>query len=143
MATEFLWERRVGFGDCDPAQIAFTGRIVDFALEALDAFWDDTLDGAGWYAMAVDKGQGMPFVRIEMDFMRPISPRLPLRFRVKPQEIGRSSIKIWMQGVHGDEIAFEASFISVFVSRPDMAPSRVPDEVRDKLREKYRSVGFR
>lgn len=34
--TPFVWQRRVGFGDCDPAQIAYTGRIPDFALEAID-----------------------------------------------------------------------------------------------------------
>ena len=31
---------RVGWGDCDPARIAFTGRLAAFALEAIDAWWE-------------------------------------------------------------------------------------------------------
>ncbi|MBT0779292.1 hypothetical protein [Paracoccus sp. pheM1] len=73
MIEAFVWQRRVGFGDCDPALIAYTGRIADFALEALDAFWDDLLDGRGWYHMNVHQGYGMPFVRMEYEFAAPIT----------------------------------------------------------------------
>ena len=34
----FVHEIRVGWGDCDPAKIAYTGRLPAFALEAIDAW---------------------------------------------------------------------------------------------------------
>jgi len=62
-AEGFVWRRRVGFGDCDPARIAYTGRIPEFALKAIDAFWEDLLDGDNWFRMNVDQGIGTPFVK--------------------------------------------------------------------------------
>ena len=60
----FLWERRVSFGDCDPARIAYTGRLPEFVLDAIDAFWEAHLEGDNWFRMNVDLGMGMPFVHL-------------------------------------------------------------------------------
>ena len=134
MAREFLWTRRVAFGDCDPAQIAYTGRLVDYALEALEAFWDDLLEGGGWYEMAVVTGQGMPFVRLEFEFLSPVTPRQPVVLRVTPEAVGRSSVTMQVEARHGAALAFRARFVSVFVSRESgMSPVRIPDDVRAKL----------
>ena len=36
----FTHEIRVGWGDCDPARIAYTGHIPGWALQAIDAWWE-------------------------------------------------------------------------------------------------------
>ena len=46
----FVHAIRVGWADCDPARIAFTGRIPYFALEAIDAWWEHTV-GLDWYRL--------------------------------------------------------------------------------------------
>ena len=58
----FRHTRRVAWGDCDPARIAYSGRVPDFALEAIDAFWEHHLDGEGWFQLVLDRGIGTPFV---------------------------------------------------------------------------------
>lgn len=71
----FVYEIRVGWGDCDPARIAYTGRLPAFALEAIDAWWEHHLDGDGWYQMELDRGTGTPFVHMSIDFRSPVTPR--------------------------------------------------------------------
>jgi 4-hydroxybenzoyl-CoA thioesterase len=71
---------RVGWGDCDPARIAYTGRLPAFALEAIDAWWEHHL-GGGWYQMELDHGIGTPFVHMSLDFRAPVTPRHRLECR--------------------------------------------------------------
>ena len=71
----FIHEIRVGWGDCDPARIAYTGRLPAFALEAIDAWWEHQLGGDGWYQMELDRGTGTPFVHMSIDFRSPVTPR--------------------------------------------------------------------
>jgi len=137
--VEFVWRRRVGFGDCDPAQIAYTGRIAEFALEALDAFWEDLLDGEGWFSMNVEAGYGMPFVHMEYDFRRPIVPPEPLFCHVAPEQIGKSSVTMTVRGMQRAQAAFEARFVSVFVKRSDLSKIEIPGHVRAALENRVQT----
>ncbi|MDI4655584.1 acyl-CoA thioesterase [Xanthobacter autotrophicus] len=133
----FIWRRRVGFGDCDPARIAYTGRIPDFALEAIDAFWEDLLDGDNWFRMNVDQGFGCPFVHMEMDFKVPITPRAPLFCHVEPARLGTTSITFRVVGMQDGHPCFIASFVAVFVVAGELRKIPVPDHIRAPLLERY------
>ncbi|MDF3856355.1 acyl-CoA thioesterase [Paracoccus sp. P2] len=137
MAANFIWSRRVGFGDCDPARIAYTGKIADFALEALEAFWDDLLDGESWYEMNVDHGYGMPFVKMDYAFSRPITPRAPLLCHVAPTRIGTTSVAMHVRGIQQELPCFEASFISVFVALEKLVKIEIPVHIRAALNRRY------
>ena len=130
MDSDFVCERRVGFGDCDPALIAYTGKIADFALEALDRFWETILDGEGWFQMNVDKGYGMPFVRMEYDFHHPIRPGPPLVLRVRPVKLGTTSICMMVEGEQRGTGCFTARFVSVFVDRNRKTKITIPPHIR-------------
>jgi acyl-CoA thioesterase FadM len=82
---------RVGWGDCDPARIAYTARLPAFALEAIDAWWEHHL-GGGWYQMELDHGFGTPFVSMQIDFVGPVTPRHRLVCAVSPTRLGTTSI---------------------------------------------------
>ena len=56
----------MGWGDCDPAQIAYTARLPAFSLEANDAWWEAPQDGDGWFQMELDRGYGTPFVSMHL-----------------------------------------------------------------------------
>ena len=137
----FVWHRRVGFGDCDPARIAFTGSIVTFVLEALDAFWDDVLDGEGWYAMAVDHACGMPFVRLEFDFAQPVTPRAALALHVRPERLGTKSVTLAVRGVQGERTVFCARLVSVFTAQGVGEAIEIPSLIRRKLVERFETHG--
>ena len=92
----FEHEIRVGWGDCDPARIAYTGRLPVFALEAIDAWWEHVLGGDGWYQLELDRGFGTPFVHLSLDFRAPVTPRHRLKCEVWPTRLGRTSISFRM-----------------------------------------------
>lgn len=136
-AEGFVWQRRIGFGDCDPARIAYTGRIPEFALEAIDAFWETLLDGDNWFRMNVDQGIGTPFVHMEFDFTAPITPRAALDCHVKPVSLGNSSVTFSVIGTQNGTECFSAEFVSVFVSSPGFSKIPVPERVRAALGSAY------
>lgn len=137
MNEPFIWQRRVGFGDCDPARIAYTGRIADFALEALDAFWDDLLEGRGWYHMNVHQGFGMPFVRMEYDFASPVTCGMPLLCEVAPQRIGTTSVSMRVDGRQDSRTCFIGRFVSVFANITKREKIPVPDDIRTALLTRF------
>lgn len=128
----FEHEIRVGWGDCDPARIAYTGRLPSFALEAIDAWWGDTI-GADWYHMELDRGIGTPFVSLSMDFRSPVTPRHKLICKVAPTKLGKTSVTLRVEGWQGGVLCFEGSFTEVFIDPSRFKPTPPPDEVRAKV----------
>lgn len=124
---------RVGWADCDPARIAYTGRIPYFALEAIDAWWEARV-GEDWFRMNIDKGVGAPFVHLSVDFRSPVTPRHPLECQVRLLRLGESSIRFSVKGYQGGVLCFEGEFVEVFVdSRTHLAAIKAPDFVREKV----------
>lgn len=121
---------RVGWGDCDPARIAYTGRIPTWALEAIDAWWEANLDGDGWYQMELDRGFGTPFVNMQLDFRSPITPRHRLICEVRPVRLGTKSITFEVNGFQDGTLCFEGQFTSVFIDPDGFRSRTAPPEVR-------------
>lgn len=133
LPPEFEYVIRVGWGDCDPARIAYTGRIPGWALEAIDAWWEAHLDGDGWYQMELDRKFGTPFVHMEMDFTSPITPRRRLVCKVRPETLGNSSIGFRVIGTQNDRQCFSGRFVSVFVTGGTLNKRDIPEDVRNMI----------
>ena len=99
MATQavFTHEIRVGWGDCDPAKIVYTGKLPAMALDAINAWWEEHL-GHGWYQMELDDNLGTPFVQLQMNFEHPVTPRARLICHVWPVKLGNTSITFRVDG---------------------------------------------
>lgn len=137
MTTDiFEHEIRVGWGDCDPARIAYTARLPWFALEAIDAWWEHHLGGDGWFQMETDRNVGTPFVHLSMDFRAPVTPRHRLRCRVWPVRMGETSIAFRVEGRQNGVLCFEGDFVSVFMIAERFAKAPPPAEIR-ALVERY------
>ncbi|PHP67668.1 thioesterase [Zhengella mangrovi] len=129
----FTHEIRVGWADCDPAQIAYTGRIPYFALEAIDAWWDAKV-GDDWFRMNIDKGYGTPFVHLSVDFRSPVTPRHRLQCQVRLMRLGDSSIRFSVEGYQDGTLCFEGQFVEVFVdAKTHLTKIKAPDFVREKV----------
>ena len=122
---------RVGWGDCDPARIAYTGRLPGFALDAIDGWWEAHLDGDGWFQMELDRNVGTPFVRLEMDFRRPVTPRHELACHVWPARLGTTSVAFRVDGEQGGELCFAWRSVSVFAAADTFAKRPPPAELRE------------
>ncbi len=129
-ADTFEHSARIGWGDCDPAKIAYTGRLPWFALEAINAWWEDKFDGDGWFQMEFDRNVNTPFVRLEMDFVSPVTPRHRLICHVWPVKLGETSIAFRVDGDQDGKLCFSTRTVSVFIQADEFRKMPPPDDMR-------------
>ena len=132
-ASRFVHTINVTWGDCDPAQIVYTGRLPAMALDAINAWWEDLLDGDGWFQMELDHGWGTPFVKLGMEFFSPVTPRHPLRLHTRPTRLGEKSITFAIDGYQNGTRCFEGQFTSVFTDRATFTSRPAPADVRARI----------
>lgn len=123
---------QVGWGDCDPAGIAYTARLPDFGLQTVDAWWREVL-GYGWYEMNLDHGFGTPFVHLSFDFRAPVTARHGLDCRLKPVRLGTTSLEFDLAGYQDGTHCFDGCMISVFVDSRKLTKIPAPAEVRSRV----------
>ncbi|WP_422077557.1 acyl-CoA thioesterase [Vannielia sp.] len=122
---------QVGWGDCDPARIAYTARLPWFALEAINGWWADALgEQAGWYHMELDRGTGTPFVSMSMDFRAPVTPRHKLLCACWPTRLGTTSVSFRVEGRQDGTLCFEGDFTCVFIDSPSFTKKPPPEDIR-------------
>ncbi len=128
-SSAYQHEIRVTWGDCDPARIAYTGRLPWFALDAINAWWEDHL-GQGWYQLELDRNVGTPFVRLEMDFFAPVTPRHRLICHVWPSRLGSSSIEFRVDAEQDGQLCFSTRTVSVFIVADEFKKRQPPEDIK-------------
>ena len=131
-AKVFTHSIRVRWGDCDPARIAYTGRIPYFALEAIDEWWRVRI-GMDWFHGNVDRNVGTPFVHMSIDFRSPVTPRHTLFCEVRLIRLGESSVRFSVRGTQDGILCFEGEFVEVFVQSDQHRKIAVPADFRSKM----------
>ena len=123
----------VGWGDTDPAQIAYTSNIPAWALRAIEA-WFKACVGVGWYELNLDLGVGTPFVELACTFHSPITPRHDLSVEVTVTRIGRSSLGFRVSGFQGSpERCFSGTFVCVFIDAIRVKSIPIPARMRANI----------
>jgi len=123
-------EIRVSWGDCDPAKIVYTGKLPAMALEAINGWWEQHL-GDGWFQMEIDRNVGTPFVRLEMNFSSPVTPRHRLKCYVWPVRLGDTSIAFRVDGEQDGKLCFSFRSVSVFIVADAFKKRQPPREIVD------------
>lgn len=131
--SAFVHRIRVGWGDCDPARIAYTARIPEWSLDALEAWWAARA-GTNWYAMQTDLTLCTPFVHMTMDFRSPVTPRHSLDCEVIVSRLGHRSITHRVHGRQDGVLCFEGEYVAVFVDAMSMKPRVPPDDLVARIR---------
>lgn len=129
----FFHEIRVTWGDCDPARIAYSGRLPCFALDAINAWWEEHLGGDGWFQMEVDRNLGTPFVHMSLDFKTPVTPRHRLMCQVSLVRLGGSSIEFQVDAYQNDILCFSGRFVCVAIVADKFRAQSVPKDIRDVI----------
>ncbi len=128
----FVHRRRILWGETDAARIAYTARFLDFAMEAVEAWFRNRL-GIGWFELNVDLGMGTPFVHASLDFRSPVTPRDELGSTVTLTRLGGSSLRFAVVGHAGARLVYEATLVCAFVATATMRPIPVPEQFRVAL----------
>jgi len=122
----------VRWGDCDPAFIAYTGRIPNFALEAIDAWWKHHMN-LNWFELNVDRKLGTPFVHMSLDFTAPLTPRHVLICTVELLGLGTTSITYRVRGFQDGIQCFRGKFVSVFSTSSQVETRPPPEDLKALL----------
>ena len=130
--TVFIHTVDVRWADCDPARIAYTGRIPYFALEAIDVWWEHHV-GEDWFRMNIDRNVGTPFVHLSIDFRSPVTPRHRLHCKVRLLRLGESSVRFSVHGFQDGTLCFEGQFVEVFVEAGGLTKIPAPEDIRQRL----------
>lgn len=128
----FLRQIEVGWGDCDPAQIAYTGAIPNFALRVLEQWWV-ALTGRNWFRLNMEFGIDTPFAHLGVDFRAPVTPLAPLDCRVVVERIGETSLAKRVEGRQEGTLCFECRTVNVFVDRAGFAKMPIPPVIRGRI----------
>ncbi|HYZ30734.1 MAG TPA: thioesterase family protein [Crenalkalicoccus sp.] len=128
----FIHRRRITWGETDAARIAYTARFLDYAMEAVEAWFIERV-GIGWYELNVDLGIGTPFVHVSLDFRSPVTPRDTLESAVRLTRLGGSSLRFAVTGRVGERLVYEAMLVCAFVDNTKMKAIPVPERFRAAL----------
>ncbi len=138
----FQRTRTVAWGDCDPAGIIYTPRILDHAMEVLEAWNRDVLE-ASWMELNHEHDMGAPTVRVEIDFLDAPEPDQVIVSQLRVERLGGASVTYRVIGTDGSgdggRVFYKAKIISCFISRPAFKPTPVPETFRRRI-EAYRAA---
>ena len=84
--------------------------------------------------MELDHGLGTPFVRLEMDFRKPVTPRHRLICHTWPERLGGTSITFRVDGEQDGRLCFSTRTVSVFVDPAEFTKRSPPENVRELVR---------
>lgn len=130
-AKAFRTGRRIRFSDCDPAGIAYTGRIIDLMNGALEDIFRERL-GLDYYGMIRDR-IGLGYGRTDCDFFAPLTMGSEVSITVLVERIGGASVT-WRLHLHVDgQEAARGELVMVTTSLVSNSVMRLPDGLRSAL----------
>ena len=125
--------RTVKWGDCDPAGVIYTPRMLDFAMETLEGWYRDVL-GISWLKLKQELHMGAPTVRAEINFLAASEPDNEVTTALRVQKLGNSSITYEMTGHDGNgKDYYQAIVVACFVSQPAFKATGIPEPFRDRI----------
>lgn len=129
----FIFPRRIGFGECDAARIYKTPRAIDFAVEALDAWYEAVL-GISWADLVTRHDLYVTFVRIACEYLRPVTAGQTVHMRVSVVATEPTTITFLTIGeIDAGRPCFQATLIACFVSRSNATVILLPSEYHNKI----------
>ncbi len=126
----FVFKHYVAWGDCDPAQIAYTANIPGWGLLAIEDWYRKQI-GYDWYSLNIELGIGTPFVSLKFDFVAPVKPPKPLKIEVTVEKVGNSSLTHKLKGFQQGRLCFEGETVAAFVDATTMKPIAIPPNIRE------------
>lgn len=130
----FVYRRRVAFGDCDPARIYFAPRAIEYAVEAVEAWFADAL-GVTWADFVKEHHLGVTTGCVDCAYSRSLVADQVVQVRVGVVEIERSTVTFSAvgEGASG-EAYFWARLVTSFVDLEQGIPVSIPSPCRRQIK---------
>jgi 4-hydroxybenzoyl-CoA thioesterase len=133
-----MYERliQIEFNHCDPAGIVFYPRYFEMVNSVIENFFADVV-GRSFASMHFGADNGVPTVAIEAAFQRPSRLGEKVRFTLRVEKVGGSSVKLWVEGQGADGLRLRVGMTLAWIDGTRAAPW--PAEMRAAL-DAYRET---
>jgi len=132
MNKEFVINRRVRFGDCDPGGILYTPRISYFVIEAVLDFISVCF-GAPAEKSMIDLGILPPARSFNVEFLKPMAWDDEVEIKVCLKEMRNSAIVFSVNGFVSMDQVFAAELTQVCIDPETRRPINIPGKLREVL----------
>ncbi len=141
----FAVRRRINWGDTDTAEITYTGKFIDFAIDAVEV-WHEAVLGHTWHQMK-QNNLGNPAVTLHFDFHSTLVVGDRFDTAVFVERLGRTSLahRIEMTKV-GGPLVCTGGFTSALVrdvQSPQIKAHPFPDDWRERIEGYVRECELR
>jgi 4-hydroxybenzoyl-CoA thioesterase len=125
----------VRFGDVDSAGIVYYPRYPHYLHIGMERFFQEAL-GIDYAELTVNRKFGLPTVRLEVDYRRPIRYGDRVEMEIEIGKVGTTSVE-WLYTLRRegeDEIAATARTVTVASDLEKIEKMPLPDWLREGLR---------
>lgn len=124
--------RRVKWGECDPAQVVYTPRFLDYTAAAFGWFMRTVLDDVTPGLSAA--GIGTPAKAVSLEFHRMLRPDDWFDMTVKVAEVRTRTFDLEIRAhTLGGELAFVGRTTPIMFENATQRSVAIPAEIRDAL----------
>ena len=129
----FVREKRLHFSDCDPAGIVFYPNYFVMFNDLMETWVDEGL-GIGFEKLVIQRGIGMPTVRLEADFKAVSRMGDDVRLSLAVEHLGTRSLTLAL-ACHsfGGELRMAVKQVIVTTSLQTHQAIAVPDDMREAI----------
>jgi len=127
---------QIEFNHCDPAGIVFYPRYFEMVNSVIENFFADVV-GRSFASMHFGADNGVPTVAMEAVFQKPSRLGDKVRFTLRLEKVGGSSVKMWIEGHGPDGLRLRVGMTLAWIAGMKAAPW--PEEMRAAL-ERYRET---
>ncbi|MCB1900872.1 acyl-CoA thioesterase [Cognatazoarcus halotolerans] len=129
--VEFVVEREVRFGDCDPAGIVFFPNYFRMLNSVVEDWWAAL--GTPWTSLVSVRRIGTPTVRLDSEFVQPSYFGETLRFHLSVVSLGGSSLTLEHVAIGGDSARMRVRQVMVATSLDTHRSIPWPEDVREAI----------
>jgi len=139
--SSYEYRRMVRYGDCDASRNYYTPRAIDYAVEAVEG-WFEHLLGVSWADLVSRHDMEVHFVHAGCEFRKTLTAGETVRAHVVVVGVDRSTVTFTVSGVnHAGELCFRTTLTSCFVERRQFNQIPVPPEFRERIETYQASYG--
>lgn len=133
MAREFVQQRRLNWGEADPAGTVYAPRAIDFAIQAIESLWVEAF-GLSFRDYRARHNMTAPWVHTSCEFERPLRAGEPFTLSIALEKMGGSSFTWRGVASRPDGAAlFRLKLVAVMIDASTEAACPIPDAVRTGL----------
>lgn len=133
LSSSYLAQRKVRFGDCDPAGIVYYPRYFEMLNGVIEDWWHDI--GLSWATVLPHRDIVTPVSHLETHFLRPSNLGDQLNIVLTVETLTRSSIRLVLRvsGTNPSDERLHARARMVCVSTVSRCPQAWPKDIRATL----------